>query len=72
MPVSDVYQEPPDGVTPPKPDYLYHGSRKCRGCSSIIHWWETPNGKMSPHDADGVSHFATCPRQAEFRRKGNL
>lgn len=53
--------------TPPHPDYIYLHARACRGCGALIHWWETPAGKHSPHDADGTSHFATCPVASRFR-----
>lgn len=55
----------------PRPDYQYRGAKSCKGCGATIHWWETPAGRWSPHDQDGTSHFATCPKQAEFRRKGD-
>ena len=53
----------------PKPGYIYHHARPCRGCGALIQWWETPNGKWSPHDFDGTSHFATCPLQEQFRKR---
>jgi len=59
----------PTGVVPPREDYIYRHQKACRGCGKPIYWWETPNGKWSPHDQDGVSHFASCPFQQDFRRR---
>lgn len=45
------------------------GSSECRGCKATI-WWvptATPN-KFMPVDADGRSHFITCPKAELFRR----
>ncbi len=41
----------------------------CRGCGDPIYWVITKNGKKSPLDADGESHFATCPKADRFRTK---
>lgn len=41
---------------------------KCRGCKALIYWIK-PKEKAIPVNPDGVSHFATCPNAAEFRRK---
>ena len=65
-------EEAPDpragGATRPRPGYTFLHTRKCRGCPALVYWWETVNGKPSPHDRDGTSHFATCPAQASFRK----
>lgn len=53
----------------PGEGYTYRDTAPCRGCRATIHWWETPNGKLGPYDPDGTSHFASCPKQAEFRRQ---
>lgn len=47
------------------------GSGKCKGCGEKIWWVFTKNGKRSPIRADGVSHFADCPKAGTFRRKKN-
>ena len=62
-----------DGPVQPREGYTFLYTRRCRGCGALIHWWETVNGKPSPHDRDGVSHFATCPYREQFRkpREGN-
>jgi hypothetical protein len=40
----------------------------CRGCGASILWAKTPiAGRWSPHDRDGTSHFATCPKADLFR-----
>ena len=54
--------------TSPREGYVYIGARACTGCGALIHWWRTLNGKPSPHDQDGTTHFATCPKAARFRR----
>jgi hypothetical protein len=41
---------------------------ECRGCSAIIWWVTTKTGRAAPYNADGTSHFATCPKSDEFRR----
>ena len=41
---------------------------KCRSCGATIFWVETKNGKKMPINADGVSHFATCPQAETWRR----
>jgi len=42
---------------------------ECRGCKALIYWIKTAAGKPMPVNADGISHFATCEKAAEFRRK---
>jgi len=41
---------------------------ECRGCKALIYWIK-PKEKAMPVNADGISHFATCEKAAEFRRK---
>lgn len=40
----------------------------CRACGVAITFEETKNGKLMPVDADGTSHFATCPQADRFRK----
>lgn len=40
----------------------------CRSCGATVRWVETKAGKKMPVDADGTSHFATCPDSNEWRR----
>lgn len=51
----------------PRPGYVYLGAQPCKGCPATVHWWRTTAMKPSPHDADGTSHFATCPRRLLFK-----
>jgi len=81
----DEQHEPPvchcgtgyDGHLPthavhPHVDYQFRGYAKCRGCGARMAWWETPRGKMSPHDMDGKSHFGTCPVASRFRHDNRV
>ena len=57
---------------------------ECKGCGAEIEWIETTEGKRIPVNLgkvvvlsqDGkvvtgqVPHWATCPRAADFRKKG--
>lgn len=52
----------------PREGYQYERMTRCRGCDAWIAWWLTPAGKQSPHDLDGTSHFATCPKAKDFKR----
>lgn len=54
----------------PRAGYVFQEEAICsdRSCRAVIAWWRTTAGKMSPHDLDGTSHFATCPGAAGFRR----
>lgn len=59
---------------------------KCKSCGAEIVWITTINGKSMPCNAekttivteDGktitghISHFATCPQAATFRKKEGL
>ncbi len=43
---------------------------RCRGknCGAMIIWFETPNGKRMPLNADDLQpHFSSCPDVKEFR-----
>lgn len=48
------------------------GSSKCRGCQEFIWWIKTSSGKNMPVNADGTSHFATCKKADQFRRKPQI
>lgn len=45
------------------------GQGKCRSCEQIIYWLKRKSGKPHPFNADGVSHFATCPNAEKHRPK---
>lgn len=38
-------------------------------CRAPIFWIVTAAGKRMPVNADGTSHFATCPKAKEFRKR---
>lgn len=40
----------------------------CRGCGAQVWWRKTKNGRSAPFDANGDSHFSSCPKAGEFRR----
>lgn len=43
---------------------------ECRGCKAEIWWVRNPvTEKPHPWNADGTSHFATCPNGPAFRKK---
>jgi hypothetical protein len=41
----------------------------CRSCGSPITWGESVNGKLTPMDPDGQTHFITCPQRREWRKR---
>lgn len=41
----------------------------CRSCNAEITWMETPNGKRTPVNSDGVTHWATCPQARQWGGK---
>ena len=41
----------------------------CRGCGQVVLWTTTKAGRKAPLNADGSSHFASCPKADEFRRR---
>jgi hypothetical protein len=43
---------------------------RCRSCHAPVMWCVTPAGKKAPINADGISHFATCPDRDQWRRRG--
>jgi hypothetical protein len=46
----------------------------CSGCFAPMEFWFTPGGNRIPMDpmegpdSKAVSHFATCPKAAQFRK----
>lgn len=45
----------------------------CRGCRAEIFWLKAfRTGKPAPYDANGVSHFATCPSAAQFKKQKTM
>lgn len=44
---------------------------ECRSCGAVIYWREHPTThKNHPYNADGTSHFGTCPDADKWRGKG--
>lgn len=43
----------------------------CRGCGQLMLWVTLPSGKRTPLNATGITHFATCPKAGDFRRRDN-
>lgn len=42
----------------------------CRSCGAEIMWTiNEKSGRRSPVNLDGVSHFATCPDAAKWRKR---
>jgi hypothetical protein len=39
-------------------------------CREEIWWIIHRNGRRAPYNRDGVTHFATCPAAAQFRKDG--
>ena len=40
---------------------------RCRLCFAAVRWVRTVNGRLTPEDLDGWTHWATCPGSAEVR-----
>lgn len=55
-------REPLRFVIPPKTPV-----RECSSCGAAIYWVVTHRARRMPLDADGTSHFATCPDAAQHR-----
>ena len=41
---------------------------KCKGCGRDIYWVMHNNARKAPYTADGLNHFANCPKADDFRR----
>lgn len=57
------------------PGYLFDGMGKCSSpvCGAPIAWTLTKAARRAPLNADGVSHWATCPDPDRFRKpKGTV
>jgi len=54
--------------------YTYHEQKRCP-CGERMELWNTPKGELLPmnpmpdDDSEAISHFATCPKATQFRRK---
>jgi len=42
----------------------------CKGCGAQILFVRhtASSGKLTPYDPDGLNHFGTCPKAAQFKR----
>lgn len=50
--------------------YIFKGNSLCRACGTEIRWYETPNKKKIPIDADAKqAHWSTCPDADRFRKE---
>lgn len=48
----------------------YSANGKCRSCGAPVHWHLSGvNGKNTPHDLDGTSHFKTCPQANDWSKR---
>jgi len=64
----------PDGEDAPwiLPDWAVYregAPTTCRSCRAVVLWVESRStGKRAPINPDGISHFATCPDAAKWRK----
>ena len=42
---------------------------RCKGCDAAIYWVTTRRDSLLPYTAEGLPHFADCPKANEFRKK---
>jgi hypothetical protein len=42
--------------------------QKCHACEAIMLMVPHANGRLTPYDADGTNHFATCSDPNRFRK----
>lgn len=42
--------------------------RDCKACGAPLWFVKHKNGKMAPYTAAGISHFADCPKAAQFKK----
>lgn len=57
----------PEGWTIPD-GYTFDNLGHCKACDAPMAWCTTKAGKRAPLNADGTSHFATCPDAQRFRK----
>ena len=41
---------------------------RCKSCHAEIVWRKTENGKMTPDNLDGTTHWSTCEQRREWRK----
>jgi hypothetical protein len=55
-------------------NYMRNGTEMCKGCGAAMEFWITPEMKAIPMNpmpqptSNAISHFATCPYAARFRK----
>lgn len=69
----DTGEAPPEPKEP-RPPYIFTiplgtGLSHCRGCGGGIYWIRTSRGKNMPVNQDGTSHFTSCEKASDFRKK---
>jgi len=42
---------------------------RCKGCDLPIYWVSTRRDALLPYTAEGLPHFADCPKAKQFRKK---
>lgn len=42
--------------------------KSCRSCGAPMFWVKTRTGRSMPVNADGTSHFASCPEAGSWRK----
>lgn len=61
----ETWQCPPWAIAPS----AAIDTRTCRSCGARIAWLRTTSGRLAPVNADGISHFATCPQAEDWRKR---
>ena len=61
----ETWQCPPWAIAPA----ARIDTRTCRSCGARIAWLRTTSGRLAPVNADGISHFATCPQAEDWRKR---
>ena len=57
-------------------NYIRDGRETCKGCGAMMEYWITPERKAIPMNpmpkptSVAITHFATCPMAAQFRKRG--
>lgn len=58
-----------------KSGYVRRAYTRCQGCNQSMEFWRTKEGKNLPMDpmpdpeSNAISHFSTCPKANQFRKK---
>ena len=57
--------------------YVRDGHEVCKGCGAEMQFWITPERQkaipmnpMAHPTSEAITHFATCPMAAQFRKRG--